>query len=56
MKWVKNNLNIPAFPQLFCDIAFCDLSMIHPFSTYAKFTEKLTFLTPYYAHARVRIR
>ena len=28
----------------------------HPFSTYAKFSEKLTFLTPWYAHERVRIR
>ena len=28
----------------------------HPFSTYAKFSEKLTFLTPWYTHVRVRIR
>ena len=28
----------------------------HPLSTYAKFFEKLTFLTPWYAHVRVRIR
>ena len=28
----------------------------HPFSTYAKFSEKLTFLTPWYAYVRVRIR
>ena len=28
----------------------------HPLSTYAKFSEKLTFLTPWYAHIRVRIR
>ena len=28
----------------------------HPLSTYAKFSEKLTFLTPWYAHVRVRIR
>ena len=28
----------------------------HPFSTYAKFSEKLTFLTPWYAHVRARIR
>ena len=27
----------------------------HPFSTYAKFSEKRTFLTPWYAHERVRI-
>ena len=27
----------------------------HPFSTYAKFSEKLTFVTPRYAHVRVRI-
>ena len=28
----------------------------HSFSTYAKFSEKLTFLTPWYAHVRVHIR
>ena len=28
----------------------------HPFGTYAKFSEKLTFLTPWYAHVRVRIK
>ena len=28
----------------------------HPLSTYAKFSEKLTFLTPWYAHVCVRIR
>ena len=28
----------------------------HPFSVYAKFLEKLTFLTPWYAHVRMRIR
>ena len=28
----------------------------HLFSTYAKFLEKLTFLTPWYAHELVRIR
>ena len=28
----------------------------HSLSTYAKFSEKLTFLTPWYAHVRVRIR
>ena len=28
----------------------------HPFSTCAKFSKKLTFLTPWYAHVRVRIR
>ena len=27
----------------------------HPLSTYAKFSEKLTLLTPWYAHVRVRI-
>ena len=27
----------------------------HPLSTYANFFEKLTFLTPWYAHVRVRI-
>ena len=28
----------------------------HSLSTYAKVSEKLTFLTPQYAHVRVRIR
>ena len=28
----------------------------HPFSTYAKFSEKLTFQTPLFAHVRVRIK
>ena len=28
----------------------------HPLSTYAKFSEKLTFLSPWYAHVLVRIR
>ena len=28
----------------------------HPFSTCAKFSEKLTLLTPWYTHVRVRIR
>ena len=28
----------------------------HLFSTYAKFTVKLTFVTPWHAHVRVRIR
>ena len=31
------------------------LSGAYPLSTYAKFSEKLTFLTPWYAHVRVRI-
>ena len=29
---------------------------VHPFSKYAKFAEKLKFLTPRYTHVRVRIR
>ena len=28
----------------------------HPLSTYAKYSKKLTFLTPWYAYVRVRIR
>ena len=28
----------------------------HPLSTYAKFSQKLTFLTSWYAHVRVRMR
>ena len=28
----------------------------HPLSTYEKFSEKLTFLTPWYEHVGVRIR
>ena len=30
--------------------------MDHLFSTYTKFLEKVTFLTPLYAHVRVRVR
>ena len=33
----------------------CD-ARCHPLSTYAKFSKKLTFLTLWYAHLRVRIR
>ena len=33
-----------------------DIEWGHPLSTYAKFSEKLTFLTPRYGHVRVRIR
>ena len=29
-----------------------DLLRVYPFSTYAKFSEKLAFLTPWYAHVR----
>ena len=32
------------------------LIRVHLFSTFAKFFEKLTFLTPRYAHLRVRIK
>ena len=35
---------------------FINMIRGHPLSTYAKFSEKLTFLTPLYAHVRVRIR
>ena len=28
----------------------------HSFKTYAKFSKKLTFLTPWYGHVRVRVR
>ena len=28
----------------------------HPLSTYPEFSEKLTFLTPWYAHAHVRVK
>ena len=38
---------VPTFPITIRD---------HPFSAYAKFSEKLTFLTTWYAHVRVRIR
>ena len=33
-------------------VLFCS----HPLSTYAIFSEKLTFLTPWYANVRVRVR
>ena len=32
------------------------LGIIPSFSTYVKFSEKLTYLTPWYAHASVRIK
>ena len=32
------------------------LQWVHSLSTYAKFSVKLTFLTPWYAHVRVRVR
>ena len=38
--------------QMFAGVLVWD----HPLSTYAKFSEKLTLLTPRYAHVRVRIR
>ena len=37
------------------DLTFTKVHRVHLFSTYAKFLEKLTFLTPWYAHERVRI-
>ena len=42
----------------YCSAQNCCDSPIrgHPLSTYAKFSEKLTFLTPWYAHIRVPIR
>ena len=33
-----------------------DKNRNYSFSKYAKFSEKLTFLTPFYAHVRMRIR
>ena len=42
------------FPEIFSDCYFNSLGD-HPLSTYAKFSEKLTFLTLWYAHVRVRI-
>ena len=36
-------------------ILFLEAVRDHSVSTYAKFSEKLTFLTPGYAHIRVRI-
>ena len=36
--------------------AFTHLVRGHLFSTYAKFSEKLTFLTPWYAHVCARIK
>ena len=44
--FVKNNLS--NFHEIFF--------WVHPFSTYAKFSEKLKFLTPWCAHVRVRIK
>ena len=47
------------FIQVFWDFSFIISQWDekgHPLSTYTKFSEKLTFLTPWYAHVRVRIR
>ena len=39
------------------DLKQCNIQVRHhPFSTPAKFSEKLTFLIPWYAQIRVRIR
>ena len=40
--------------DLFHLIMFITTFRVHPLSMYVKFTEKLTFLTPWYAYARVR--
>ena len=45
-----NDRDILAFSAVLCII------WSHPFSTCAKFSEKLTFLTPQYPHGRVRIK
>ena len=37
-------------------LSFWKYSWVHSFSTYAKCSEKLTFLVPWYAHSCVRIR
>ena len=46
-----------------CDIMDCKVIAVfaihtrdHSFNTYTKFSEKLTFLTPWYAHVGVCIR
>ena len=48
--------NILRGPVLFGATSSLSISRAHPFSTYAKFSEKLTFLTPRYAHVRLRSR
>ena len=40
----------------FPNIQFSSGARGHPFSTYAKFSEKPLFLTPWYARGRVRIK
>ena len=43
---------------LFFQMSVWNLNLVrdHPFSTYAKYSEKLTFLTPLYAHIHAHIR
>ena len=56
----KKSLLTQTLPQHKCFTIFVSVSIIsirdHPFSTFAKFSEKLTFLTPWYAQVRLRLR
>ena len=45
------NKNILGAFQIYISVPW-----VHPFGTYAKFFEKLAFLTPWYVHVRVRIK
>ena len=62
--WFENKTKVPVnfvtsevhSVKLFSVILCGKVNRGHPLSTYAKFSEKLTFLTPWYAHLRVRIR
>ena len=49
--WEQTGVIWNLFPRVYC---FSD--RVHPFSMYAKFSEKLTFLTSWYAHICVRSR
>ena len=52
LRYLKcRNWEVGLVPNLF----IMELRMLwdHPFSTFPKFSEKLTFLTPWYAHVRV---
>ena len=53
----KEKLGLSAMVRAYHQAIFAKaVKWVHPFSTSAKFSEKLAFLTTLYAHVRVRIR
>ena len=50
--FLRRSYFVTSWPTIFLDRHFRN----HPLSMYAKFSEKLTFLTSWYAHIRVRNR